>query len=264
MNTPKNDPFDNWIDALLERHLRELTLREVGRALKQLTQDYVQQRNRLRDGAFEGRGKRAAFALYYGPRHFLLVREVLRKLSEPIPSGIGQAGTGTGAKTASVLDLGCGTGVAGAAWALGINAKTRVLGIDTSPWAIEEARHTFADLGLRGGALKSDIARLRWPSGPQHVVAAFTVNELSDSDRNQLQRRLLDAAKAGGSVLILEPLARPITPWWDDWVQVFTKAGGRADEWHFDLPLPERIHVLGKAAGLNPRELGARTLRIQG
>jgi SAM-dependent methyltransferase len=242
-----SDPYERWIEALLERHLRELTLREVGRALKQLTQDYVQQRHRLQAGAFEGRGKRAAFAMYYGTRHFLLVCEVLRRLeANPVAT--------------NVLDLGCGTGVAGAAVALAIGPKARVMGYDTMPWAIEEARQTFRDLGVRGGALKNDIARMKWPDTPQTVVAAFAINELAVEDRRQMQSRLLAQAKTGGSVLILEPLARPITPWWDDWAGIFSKAGGRADEWHFDLPLPERVHVLGKAAGLNPRELGARTL----
>lgn len=249
----KPDPFEHWVEALLARHLTELTLREVGRALKQLTQDYVQQRHRLAGDAFEGRGKRAAFALYYGTRHFLLVREVLRRLeAAPVAN-------------AGIVDLGCGTGVAGAAWALHMAKPPRLLGCDVNAWALDEARHTYRDLGLRGGALRSDIARLRWPQSPQCVVAAFTVNELTEAERARLQARLLHESAAGGQVLILEPLARPITKaWWDDWATVFKKAGGRADEWHFDLPLPERIHVLGKAAGLNPRELGARTLWLTG
>lgn len=249
------DAYAKWVEALLERHLKELTLREVGRALKQLTQDYVQQRHRLKDDAFEGRGKRAAFAMYYGTRHFLLVREVLKQLPAPQRSA-----------AAGILDLGCGTGVAGAAWALHAEGKPpNILGCDANAWAVDEARHTFRDLGLRGGALRNDVARMRWPKGPLSVVAAFTVNELSDPDRKNLRVRLLEEAANGGQVLILEPLARPITKaWWDDWAAVFQKAGGRADEWHFDLPLPERIHVLGKAAGLNPRELGARTLWLAG
>lgn len=243
------DPFEAWSEALLQRHLKELTLREVGRALKQLTQDYVQQRHRLAGDAFEGRGKRAAFALYYGTRHFLLVREVLKRVEA------------TATPMAQIVDLGCGTGVAGAAWALHFAKPPRILGCDVNAWALDEARHTFADLGLRGGALRSDVSRLRWPESPLAVVAAFTVNELADAERARLQQRLLAEAAGGGQVLVVEPLARPITKaWWDDWVAVFKKAGGRADEWHFDLPLPERIHVLGKAAGLNPRELGARTL----
>jgi len=253
------NPYEAWVEALIARSLKELTLREVGRALKQLTQDYVQQRHRLAEGAFEGRGKRAAFAMYYGTRHFLLVREVLRKLAAPVPAGV-----------TSILDLGCGTGVAGAAWAMALAEQSgarppNVLGCDTADWAIEEARHTFRDLGLRGGALKTDLSRLRWPKGPLCVVGAFTANEISDAQRKQLQGRLIEEAANGGQVLIIEPLARPITKaWWDDWAAVFKKHGGRADEWHFDLPLPERIHVLGKAAGLNPRELGARTLWLDG
>lgn len=248
------DLFDAWVEAMLTRHLKELTLREVGRALKQLTQDYVQQRHRLSGEAFDGRGKRAAFALYYGTRHFLLVREVLKRLSAPVHAAAG-----------GIADLGCGTGVAGAAWALHYGKPPRILGCDVNAWALDEARHTFADLGLRGGALRSDVSRLRWPESPLAVVAAFTVNELADAERARLQQRLLAEAASGGQVLIVEPLARPITKaWWDDWAAVFQKAGGRADEWHFDLPVPERIHVLGKAAGLNPRELGARTLWLAG
>ncbi|MBE7491274.1 MAG: class I SAM-dependent methyltransferase [Planctomycetes bacterium] len=247
------DRFDAWTESLLERHLRELTLREVGRALKQLTQDYVQQRHRLAGGALEGRGKRAAFALYYGTRHFLLVREVLKRLAPPTGPDL------------PILDLGCGTGVAGAAWALETGPGARVTGYDTMTWAIDEARRTYRDLGVRGGALKQDIARLRWPDGPLAVMAAFTVNELADTERAKLRQRLLDNAAGGGRTLIVEPLARPITrAWWNDWAGAFTRAGGRADEWHFDLPLPERIHVMGKAAGLNPRELGARTLWLNG
>ncbi len=186
------------------------------------------------------------------------MREVLRRLYTEQPP--------TAPPPATILDLGCGTGVAGAAWALALADFSQarpptILGCDANDWAVAEARHTFANLGLRGGALRTEIARLRWPKGPLAAVAAFTINELPPAQRQTLQKRLLDEAAAGGQVLVLEPLARPITKaWWDDWAAVFKKHGGRADEWHFDLPLPERMHVLGKAAGLNPRELGARTL----
>jgi hypothetical protein len=37
--------------------------------------------------------------------------------------------------------------------------------------------------------------------------------------------------------LVVEPLARGVTPWWGDWTRTFA-IGGWADEWKFDVPLP--------------------------
>ena len=80
METP--DPLDSFHAALEARHLSELTFAEVRRALQALSSLYVERRERMADGAaLDGAGKRAAFALYYGPLHFLLVREIVRALS---------------------------------------------------------------------------------------------------------------------------------------------------------------------------------------
>ena len=63
--------FSNWIAALDERHLADLTLPEVGRALRALSSCYVERRSRLAEGAaLAGAGKRAAFALFYAPLHY--------------------------------------------------------------------------------------------------------------------------------------------------------------------------------------------------
>ena len=57
-------------------------------------------------GALDSAGKRAAFALFYAPLHFIAVTEVIRALATSREA------------PATILDLGCGTGAAGAAWAL--------------------------------------------------------------------------------------------------------------------------------------------------
>src|SRR6059058_5090613 len=77
-----DDPrFDPWMAALEARHLADLTFPEVSRALRALSSTYIARRHRLAaGGALEGAGKRAAFALFYGPLHYLLVREILRAL----------------------------------------------------------------------------------------------------------------------------------------------------------------------------------------
>jgi SAM-dependent methyltransferase len=249
METP--DPLDSFHSALEARHLSELTFKEVRRALQALSSLYVERRERMAGGAaLDGAGKRAAFALYYGPLHFLLVREIVRALSLRAPRRI--------------LDLGCGTGTAGAAWALECEPRAPVEGVDRSGWAVAEARWTFARLGLDGRALRGDVATAPLPKPPAGILAAFTVNELADEARRPLLTRLVTAARAGSTVLVVEPVSRRVSPWWPGWAEAVRAAGGREDEWRFRPALPARLALLGKAAGLDVRELTGRSLVLTG
>ena len=76
------DPLtDHWIEALERRHLADLTRREVARALSALSSCYVQRRAKLAEGgALSSAGKRAAFALFYGPQHLLVTRRIVESL----------------------------------------------------------------------------------------------------------------------------------------------------------------------------------------
>ena len=49
--------FDNWLRALEERHLADLTFPEVSRALRALSSAYVERRGRLKEGAALSRGR---------------------------------------------------------------------------------------------------------------------------------------------------------------------------------------------------------------
>ena len=69
--------------------------------------------------------------------------------------------------------------------------------------------------------------------------------------------------RRGTTVLVIEPIARRLAPWWSSWESAFTAAGGRADEWRLPSDLPARQRQLAKSAGLNPQELTARTLFIE-
>ena len=74
-------PFDAWLAALDERHLADFRPAEVGRALRALSSCYVERRSRLAEGgALETAGKRAAFALFYAPLHFLTADRVVSAL----------------------------------------------------------------------------------------------------------------------------------------------------------------------------------------
>src|SRR5215213_5096369 len=132
------DIFTEWLSALEERHLANLRVPELTRALRALSSAYVERRHKVAAGAtLESAGKRAAFALFYGPLHLLTVSHVVRALGAEAPA------------PASILDLGCGTGVAGAAWALCAGSTPFVSGVDRHPWAVEESRWTYRELGLR-------------------------------------------------------------------------------------------------------------------
>jgi hypothetical protein len=242
-----------WLAALDERHLANLTPSEVGRALRALSSCYVERRGRLAEGgALATAGKRAAFALFYAPLHFFIVRHIVRALS--LADG----------KVATIQDLGCGTGTAGAAWALELPGAA-VSGADRNPWAVAEANWTYRQLGIPGRAAQLDVGRVRLARGPESaVLAAYTLNELPTSVREELLPRLLQTAGTGATVLIVEPIARRLMSWWREWEAPFAAAGGRSDEWRFPADLPPRQRALARAAGLDPRELTARTLVLGG
>jgi hypothetical protein len=85
------------------------------------------------------------------------------------------------------------------------------------------------------------------------------MNELVTPARHVLETSLVRLAEGGATVLVIEPLARRVTPWWNDWAQAVVSAGGRADEWKFDVPLPPRLASIDEAAGFQRESLGARS-----
>ena len=245
------DAFVDWVAALEKRHLADLRLPEVTRALRALSSAYVERRQALQHGvALNSAGKRAAFALFYGPLHFLTTRHVLGSLNavSRVPD--------------TILDLGCGSGAAGAAWALECDRRPRVIGIDRHPATMEEARWTYRQLGIQGTARQGDIARIRPPRGELAIIAAYVLNEVPSATREAAWKVILTAARRGARVLVLEPIARALTPWWEDMTKDVTLAGGRADEWRFSVELPSIVQALDRSAGLNHREVTARSLYI--
>jgi hypothetical protein len=247
----RGESFERWFAALERRHLTKLTFPEIRRALAALSSIYVERRERLESGAaLEGEGKRAAFALFYSPLHFLTIREIVRSLGLASPS------------PRRILDLGCGTGAAGAAWALECPEPPSLLGLDRNGWAVSETRWTYSILGLGGEARKGEGMRARLEGRGEAILVAFMVNELSQSDRERLLSRLLETAPEGKRVLVVEPIARRAFPWWEEWSAAFRSAGGRSDDWRFVVELPETLRLLDRATGMDHRELTARSLLL--
>ena len=93
--TTDRSRFESWLDALDQRHLANLTPSEVTRALRALSSCYVERREKLASGGpLDSAGKRAAFALFYAPLHFMI--------AERIVTGLNAA-----ASIKRLLDLGC-------------------------------------------------------------------------------------------------------------------------------------------------------------
>lgn len=258
METPETTPdergeapsrFERWYAALEARHLAQLTFPEVRRALEALSAVYVERRDKLGRGAdLDGAGKRAAFALFYAPLHFATAQLVCEGLALPALD------------RARVVDLGAGTGVVGAAAAIACGGKIPLDAVDQSAWALGEARWNWEHFGLAGRTRPGDLLRHRFTPEGALVTLGWTVNELDDAGRASLFGSIDKWHRAGAAVLVLEPIARRMSPWWDGWRESFTLRGGSSREWRFEASLPERLRLLDKAAGMDHRELTARSL----
>ena len=201
-------------------------------------------------------GKRAAFAAFYAPLHFLTVERIVAELGPSRPLEL-------------IIDLGCGTGVASAALALSCRAQTlpRLEGVDLHPWALDEARWNWAALGLKGttrrGSLERRLAALvasRSSLERTAIVCGWSLNELDARVRERAIDAILALAARGAGALVVEPIARKLVPWWDDFATRAQAAGATAHEWRFPPNLPPVLADLDEAAGFDREALSARTV----
>ncbi len=244
--------FDRWLAATAERP-PELSTRELGGAIRAVSRVYVEGRQAggLGGRATASQGRRAAFARFYAPLHFLCVWHALGELRAALPA----------AAPTRLLDLGCGSGAAGAAAALRFAPPPRVEAIDALGWALGEARRTYACFGLgarvRRGELPKALPRL---DAGDLVVCGWLLNELEAEPRETLLERLERGVRRGAAVLVLEPLAGSASPWWDAAAHRLRGAGLESGLFKTELELPEPLRTLDRSAGLDHRVLGARWL----
>jgi SAM-dependent methyltransferase len=246
--------FDGWLSATTARFESGLRFAEIRKGVQALSSLYVERRAGadLAARAAEGAGKRAALATYFAPLHFLAARYALESLLESEPAALGGM--------RRVVDLGCGTGAAGAALATAAGG-TEVLGVDRSGWALGEARRTWAAFGLRARTL-----RRRLPQGLPHprpgdlFVLGWCLNELGERERQALLADLAAARAHGARVLVLEPLAGAVAPWWEDARRTLGGSEVFAAQVKRTIERPDRIAELDQAAGLDHRVIGVRAM----
>ena len=134
------------------------------RALTALSSLYVERRERMqRKDAFAGAGKRAAFALYYGPLHFLAVREIVGALDDERDP------------PRRLVDLGCGSGAAGAAWATLGAPRPKLIGVERAAWSAQEARWCYRVFGLVARVARADLLEHSLPGRFGAVLLAYTL-----------------------------------------------------------------------------------------
>ncbi len=278
LESDPRDMFDAWHEALRRRFEEKLTFTEIRKGAQALADLYTKRRGRLAgEAVFEGEGKRAAFALYYAPLHFLTAWHVVREI------GFDQIAL------RRVWDLGCGTGAAGAAWGAAflesdVEAEPpAVIGLDRSGFALELADTAYEAFGLRGTTRRFGLEELSLSSRasrgakrrpgkgslpaihPEDVILlGWTLNELVEEVRSRLLGEL--AAEGGRPLLILEPVARQVAPWWSRCEAALGENAFaiHSFEWRKRLELPEWIAAMDKAASLDHSELTARVLGVLG
>jgi hypothetical protein len=128
---------------------------------------------------------------------------------------------------------------------------------------VGEANWTYRHFGLRGAAKTGDLGspRFQMPASPESaVLLAYAVNELPGAARSALLDQTADRAARGSPLLIVEPIAKQDRSWWPAWAARLGAAGAVEREWRFPADLPPLLRELARGAGLDPRELTARTL----
>jgi hypothetical protein len=91
-------------------------------------------------------------------------------------------------------------------------------------------------------------------------LLGWSANELAAGERDALLERIVRAIGFGARVVLLEPLAGKIVPWWRAWRDELAPLGVADFECKVPVALPEWIARLDKASGLDHRVLGARLL----
>ena len=224
--------------------------------MRALSSAYVERReSALADHkALDGAGKRAAFAMYYGPIHFLLVQHIVRELGVDARAAASSSTSGAARASPARRSRRPAT------------PPLRVIGIDTHPWTLDEARFTYKAFGLQSDVRRGHAARTRFPADTSFVVAAFVVNELKDGGSRGAAAADPDPpAKAGRIGTNTHPDRRA------DLAIAFRRGGrsGSRSAWAAApmngrpaSMLPPLVKRLAKAAGLRPEVLTARSLFV--
>ncbi len=241
--------FDAWLDDALTRHTHALEFREIRQGVRALSSLWLERRagGELARRAIEGQGKRAALATYFAPLHLLTLHHALQQFGDETLLGVRR-----------IFDLGCGTGACGAAAGAALARPGSILGVDRSAWVLGEARRTWSQFGLRQRTRRAELPDgIPEGSDGDALVLGWVVNELEAHPRDELRERLRAALTRGARVVVAEPLARGVSPWWEAWGEALD---ARSETVRLRVERPAWIEKMDLASGLDHSTLGARVM----
>ena len=251
---PLAERVDAWLAGVAER-AAPLTFSEIRRGVQALSQRYVERREPA--DALGSSAKRAAFASYFAALHLATAYGAVRALPAASFAGVTR-----------ILDLGAGTGALGVGVALALAETSplsgsppppEIVAFDRSGFALAEARCSYAVFGLRGQTQRAQL-----PSGLPKLargdlaLAGWFLNECDEAARERVLAALERGSAAGARVLILEPLAGGVVPWWDSAAARLNAHGVATGSLRWRMQRPEFVARMDKAARLDHSELGAR------
>ena len=148
------EAFSKWVAALEARHLADLRVpvcRRCGHC-----------RQRMSNGDASHR-RRPAAGMCAAPRQCGQACRVCTVLCAASFHRRHRSRAGASTHTRAAVDRRsrCGTGAAGAAWALASPTAPSVIGIDRHPWAVDEANWSYQQLGIHGRCVRA-MSRRRW------------------------------------------------------------------------------------------------------
>lgn len=163
-----------------------------------------------------------------------------------------------------VVDAGCGAALSALELLAGVLPSVRYLGVDISS-AIEVAARRFAERGLGGAFMQSDITRMPLMPGSVDVLLSEGVLHHTDSTRDALLS-LAPLLRPGGRFLFYVYRRKgPIREFTDDYIRAQIQALPAPEAWEklkplsrlgellgqleLEVDIPEDIELLGIPAG---------------
>lgn len=251
MTAPTEAEVAAWVTAAHERWAGSLTFRELRRGASAVSDLYVHKRqSSVTAKVADGRGKHAAFIVYYGGLHLLLVADWLRRTSPPA--------------ALPVVDVGCGPGVVGAAVARWCGAPSLLAGdvvgrhLQAAAWT---AKHFGVPVKTRRGALPG-VLRGKGPQQPTLYTLGWVLNELDEDAVQECIQALAHRVEQGHGVMVWAPLSTRVTGWWSGLESAIRRTGVPMSAGiHRCRPeRPPLIADLDRATRLKHDELGGRVL----
>ncbi len=143
-----------------------------------------------------------------------------------------------------LLDAGCGAGLSALELFAPVLGKIRYVGADISR-AVDVARERFAERGIEGAFLQTDLHKIPLPEESVDVVFSEGVLHHTDSTREAL-RNVCRYVKPGGRIMFYVYVKKgPVREFTDDYIREKLRGQTPDEAWEALMPLSKLGRTLG-------------------